>query len=77
LSELVVDSADGYLRKAVELAADSAGLRELSNQLNTALEGSRDSGVFVGKLETAYQDLWAAQIAGTLAPGVVHRTDGR
>ena len=66
LPELVVDSAEAYVEKAIEIGAD----REKAKALRQALEASRDSCVLfdmdllAGKLEALYGEMIAEHQAG-------------
>ena len=60
LGSLVATSAEEYLRKALELAADVEGLRELRTTLRDRMRGSPllDERAFARSLEAAYSEMW-------------------
>jgi len=62
LEELISETEEGYIEKAVELAADTERLRELRAGMRKRLRGSPlcDAGLFAGRVETSYADMWKA-----------------
>jgi len=62
LEELVAESPDDYLGKAVALAKDAARRRELRRTLRARLQASPllDAAAFTRGLEAAYAGMWAS-----------------
>lgn len=75
LGELVTESPDAYVAKAVALAEDEAGLKEMRKRVRLAVESDDSSERFVRKLEGAYQLLWNVACAGQLEPGALVRIE--
>ncbi len=70
MSELVTDSADAYLRLALDLARQPKRLEQLRTQL---IEGRINCALFDSKrftidLERLYQRMWGNHLAGTSNP---------
>ncbi len=76
IDDLVVESADEYVEKAVELAGAMDQLTNYRSSLTIAVENVDAGNGFVGKLERAYQLLWRARETGMLKPGVLVPTEG-
>ena len=60
LSQLVADTTDEYIEKAVALATDSDGLRMMRHNLRGRVQASplMDQKLFVQNMEAAYRKMW-------------------
>ena len=65
LGELASDSADRFVRTAIELSGDLPRLAQLRKSLREKMKQSplMDEARFVRSLEAAYQDIWRAWLA--------------
>lgn len=61
LDDLVTESAEAYVERAVALAGDEARRRALRGELRDRMRGSSlmDAERFTRKLEAAYRDMWS------------------
>jgi predicted O-linked N-acetylglucosamine transferase (SPINDLY family) len=66
LPELITDSADGFVRSAIELATDVARLRAIRSTLRERMQASplRDEPAFARDLESAYRTMWRQWCGG-------------
>ena len=60
LPELIAESLEDYLKKAVQLAGDPDRLKALRNNLRSMMARSRlmDTNGFTRSLESAYRQMW-------------------
>lgn len=70
LTDLIAESTDRYLAKAVQLALDPQRLCHLRHNLRSVMRDSKltDAEFFTAALESAYRDMWRKWCAGRQQP---------
>jgi len=70
LNELIADSQEDYIERAVNLARDIARLRGYRNTIRQLIKESpiMDAPRFVGNLESAYRFMWEAMVPQAKSP---------